>query len=430
MVTRAEERFQLIGRPSIGFYGLVAVLLAVLGWGIYAYYREFTEGMVHTGLRNIGTMGGATWGLYVVFIIYFVGVSFGGITTAALVRLLNLRQLRPISRIAELIAIIALILAACSVLVDLGQPLRGFVNLFRYARPQSPLFGTFTMVISGYLFASLVYFYLEGRRDAAVLARYPSRLQWFYRLWAAEYRDTPAERRRHETASLWLAIAILPLLVLAHSILGWVFGLQSGRPGWFSTLQAPGFLVMAGISGLGLLAVIAAVIRVTSGAAKQVISEEVFRYLGIFLAGLILIYLYFTVAELLTVMYAGPSQEVEVMKATLSGEYGWIFWGSLGSLIFSLILLVGSIFVLRRRIIGAAVVSGLLVNLAAIGKRYLIVVPSQTVGQLLPYGTGHYAPTWVEYSVVLGLFALGTLMIVLFSRIFPLIELELAEEVK
>jgi molybdopterin-containing oxidoreductase family membrane subunit len=428
MVTRGKEQFQVIGHPSIGFYGLVAVLLAAFGWGIYAYYREFTEGMTQTGLRDVGTMGGATWGLYVAFIIYFVGVSFAGITTAALVRMLNLRQLRPISRIAELLTIIALILAACSVLVDLGQPLRGIVNLFRYARPQSPFFGTFSLVISGYLFASLVYFYLDGRRDAALLARYPSRLRWFYRLWAAGYRDTPAERRRHQIASFWLAIAILPLLVTAHSTLGFVFGIQSGRPGWFSALQAPGFVVMAGISGLGLLAVIAAVIRVTSGAGKQVITEDVFRYLGIFLAGLILTYLYFTVAELLTVMYAGPRHDVETTWALLAGEYAWLFWGSVGGLVISLILLAGSIFLLRRHIIGSAVVSGLLVNLAAIGKRFLIVVPSQTVGPLLPYGTGHYAPTWVEYSIVLGLFALGTLMFALFSRIFPLIEL--AEEVE
>ena len=330
MVTRAEERFQL-GQPSIGFYGLVAVLLAVIAWGIYAYSRQLVEGLVVTGLRNVGTMGGAPWGMYVAFSVYFVGVSFGGITTAAWIRLFNLRQLRPVARIAELIAIVALILEAFCILFDLGQPLRGIVYLFQYARPQSPLYGTFTMVVAGYLFASLVYFYLEGRRDAALLARYPSRLQWFYRLWAAGYRDTPAERRRHETASLWLAIAILPLLIFAHSILGWVFGTQSGRPGWFSTLQAPSFLVIAGISGLGLLAVAAAIIRATSEVGRKVISEEVFRYLGIFLAGFILTYLYFTVAEWLTIMYAGPSQEVEVMKAVLSGEYAWIFWGSVGS---------------------------------------------------------------------------------------------------
>ena len=69
------------------------------------------------------------------------------------------------------------------------------------------------------------------------------------------------------------------------------------------------------------------------------------------------------------------------------------------------------------------VVSGVLVNLAAIGKRILIVVPSQTHGTLLPYGTGLYSPTWVEYSVILGLLALGALLLSLFMRVFPIIEI-------
>lgn len=68
------------------------------------------------------------------------------------------------------------------------------------------------------------------------------------------------------------------------------------------------------------------------------------------------------------------------------------------------------------------VLSGILVNIAAIIKRYLIVVPSQTHGTLLPYGTGAYNPTWVEYCVILGLIALGTLLFVLFIKVFPIME--------
>ena len=70
------------------------------------------------------------------------------------------------------------------------------------------------------------------------------------------------------------------------------------------------------------------------------------------------------------------------------------------------------------------VTAGVLVNLAAIGKRYLIVLPSQTHGTLLPYGAGSYSPTWVEYSVIVGLFALGTLAYMLFVKVFPIMEVE------
>jgi Ni/Fe-hydrogenase subunit HybB-like protein len=63
------------------------------------------------------------------------------------------------------------------------------------------------------------------------------------------------------------------------------------------------------------------------------------------------------------------------------------------------------------------------VNLAAIGKRFLIVVPSLTKGSLLPYEPGVYSPTLVEIGVVLGLFALGALLMGLFAKAFPIMEL-------
>jgi Ni/Fe-hydrogenase subunit HybB-like protein len=480
-----------VGRWSTGWYLLLAMLLSLIGLGAYAYSRQFVEGLIMTGMRDVGTMGGSTWGLYITFDVYFVGISFAGITVAALIRLLNLKHLKPVSRMAELLTVISLILAGLSVLADLGQPLRGIVNLFRYARPQSPFFGTFTLVIAGYLFASLVYFFLDGRRDAALCAQVPGRLQWFYRLWASGYRDTPAERERHERASFWLAIAILPLLVTAHSTLGFVFGLQVGRPGWFSALQAPGFVIMAGVSGVGMLLVIAALLRRVLGAEDQ-IGPEIFQWLSQFLMILILIYLYFMIVEWLTNMYAAPHHEVRITEALLTGVYAVPFWGVVATLLvacgvlvwphvplpaglplpafrpnfaratglaaiavavvlliqtpptviqtgvtlapglarwlpwlLAILLLLFAISILpllRTNIIAGAVVSGVLVNLAAMGKRYLIVVPSQTHGTLLPYPAGFYTPTWVEYSIVVGLLALGTFLYVAFVKIFPIVE--------
>ncbi len=434
MTTRQDQLPYGIGRFSLGYLLLVGILVVALAWGVYAYGYEYSAGMVVTGLRNIGPMGGATWGLYVAFIIYFVGVSFSGITTAALIRLLHLEHLRAVSRMAELLAVISLILAALTVLADLGQPIRGIVNLFIYARPQSPFFGTFTLVISGYLFASLVYLYLDGRRDAAILARKlggkGGLLASFYRWWAAGYRDTPAERQRHDRASFWLAIAILPLLVIAHSTLGVVFGLLAGRPGWYTALQAPAFVVMAGVSGLGLLAVVAAVLRRTLNTGGQpALTDQVFRTLGIFQVVLILTYLYFTAVELLTATYAGYQEETRVTLALLTGDYAWLFWGSVASLVLALVfLLLPFAPALRGSIVASTVISGILANLAAIGKRFLIVVPSQTHGMLLPYGAGSYAPTWVEYSVIIGLFALGALLYALFIKVFPIMELPASGE--
>src|SRR3970282_1667208 len=100
------------GRGGRTWYPVVVVLLLLLGVGIYGYLRELSEGMAATGLRDLGPQGGATWGLYISFVIYFVGLSFAGIITAALIRLAKIDRLRPIARMAELLTVICLILAA------------------------------------------------------------------------------------------------------------------------------------------------------------------------------------------------------------------------------------------------------------------------------------------------------------------------------
>jgi len=426
MATKAQRFPYAVGQFSAGAYLFMVLLVALIGLGIYAFFYQLTQGLAVTGLRDIGTMGGSTWGLYIAFDVYFVGVSFAGITTAALVRLLNLRHLRAVSRMAELLTVVSLILAAFSVLPDLGQPLRGIVYLLKYARPQSPFFGTFTMVIAGYLFASLVYFFLDGRRDAALCARAPGRLQWFYRLWAAGYRGTAEERERHDRASFWLSLAILPMLVIAHSTLGFVFGLQVGRPGWFSALQAPAFVILAGVSGVGLLIVIAAIMR-RALAAEDRLTPEVFRWLGNLLMVLIAAYFYFMVVDWLTATYAAPSHEIRISRAIFFGRYAGIYWISVAAMLGAFVLQFRQ-FTQQRYRLPQIVASGLLANVAAVGKRLLIVVPSQTHGTLLPYPPGSYSPTWVEYSIILGLFGLGTLMYALFSKAFPIIELPEEEQ--
>lgn len=149
---------------------------------------------------------------------------------------------------------------------------------------------------------------------------------------------------------------------------------------------------------------------------------DVFKWLGNLLMILTVIYLYFWAAEWLTASYAAHHHEVALSNALLTGEYAWLFWLSVGSLVVPFLLLARQ-FVTGQYRLGVMVVSGVLVNLAAIGKRILIVVPSQTHGTLLPYGTGLYSPTWVEYSVILGLLALGALLLSLFMRVFPIIEI-------
>ncbi len=89
---------QGVGRFTPAWRLFFLAMFLIAGFGLFAYWRETSQGMVVTGMRNVGTQGGATWGLYISMVVYFVGVSFAGITVAALIRSFDLKSLRLCAR--------------------------------------------------------------------------------------------------------------------------------------------------------------------------------------------------------------------------------------------------------------------------------------------------------------------------------------------
>ncbi|MBI3074366.1 MAG: polysulfide reductase NrfD [Deltaproteobacteria bacterium] len=399
---------------------LVVASLAAFLFGIFSYAQEFDHATIATNLRTPGH-GGVAWGLYVVFVIFFTGLSFAGTTTLAFCRLLRVDALKPIARIAELITIIALLCGATCVLADLGRPIHGLTKLPRYANAASPFFGTFTVAMASYFFANLVYFFLAGRADAASMADAPTtRGRFLYRLWASGYHDLPEQRRRHHRATFFLALAIIVLLVVARSTLGFVVATQSGRPGWYSALMAPSFLIIDGVSATGLLIVAGVALRRLFKLHDH-LPDTLFRWLGNFLWVLTLINLYFIVVEEITATYAAPRADRDLAIAVVQGPFAAPFWTMVSA--FGLTFLFPFIQYMRRRTsIAWLVAAGFLANIGVILRRFLTVVPSQSHGALTPITEPHfYIPSWSEVGVIAGLFGLIALVVLLFGRTFPLI---------
>jgi len=329
-----------------------------------------------------------------------------------------------------LLTVASLMVGVLSVLLDLGNPLRGIINMMLYARPQSPFFGTFTLVAVGLTLTSLVYLYLDGRPDAARLVEVDSGLRWYHRLWAAGYSNTDAERARHRRTMFWMSILVVPLVVIALSTEGLVFGIQVGRPGWYGSLQGPDFLALAAASSLANLIVLTVIVRRIGGNRGQLVKPVVFRWLGGLLLLATAVSVYFQIVETFTLLYTTPGGERQLADALLTGPYAWIFWPSLLMTVAGLLLLVLQA-ARKKWNVGWLVAASVLVSTSALAERYLTVVPSQTHGMMLPYEPGSYFPTWVEFTVVAGLFALGALLIGLFMKVFPIIPLnDIAEEVK
>ncbi len=424
MVTRAETKGLPygIGRFGAGAVVSILILLIVLAFGLYAYSLQLTEGEIVTGMRDVGIMGGAPWGLYIAFELYAAGIGFGAMILLAVVRLSGLDYLRSLSRPLGLLALAALLAGGASVIVDLGQPLRALVNLAMYGRPASPFFGTFSIGLVSALILTAVYLYLDSRPDAAALARRPSGWQGFLRFVAAGYRNTPAEQARRRHTSLALAILLIVVGATAASTSGWVFGIQQGRAGWYSALQAPASVVMAGVTGAGMLIIVLAVLRQTLG-VKDKLSIRAFGWLSNLMLAFTLVYIYFIGAELLTSSYESDVHESQLTRALLIGEFAPLFWISAGLLVVAAVA-AGLQALFKRHYLGLIVLTALAVNAAALIKRYLIVVPSLTSGNLLPYGEGFYSPTWVEYLVVAALLTMGVLLYIVFSKVFPILDVQ------
>ncbi len=122
MATKADELRYGTGRLFGVSIPLILVLAALLGVGLFAYGQQLSQGEGVTGLRDIGTMAGVTWGLYVVAYVYLMGLSFAGIALAILIPMFGLEKLRPIARPAQFLTIASLMVAALAVIADVGQP--------------------------------------------------------------------------------------------------------------------------------------------------------------------------------------------------------------------------------------------------------------------------------------------------------------------
>ena len=82
---------------------------------------------------------------------------------------------------------------------------------------------------------------------------------------------------------------------------------------------------------------------------------------------------------------------------------------------------------MRAHPIGTIVIASVLINIAMWLKRYIIIVPTlyspRIPIQNVPWEWAHYQPTWVEWSITAGAFAMFILLYTLFSKMFPVVSI-------
>jgi molybdopterin-containing oxidoreductase family membrane subunit len=370
--TREDVLFQPLRSNGWKFYAFVAGLLVVMAWAGYAYYVQLRDGLVVTGLRNY-----VFWGIYMTNFVFFIGISHAGTLISAILRVTGAEWRRPITRMAEAITVFALLIGAPMIIIDMGRPDR-IPNLLGFGRLQSPILWDL-ISITTYISGSLMYLYLPMIPDLAEcrdrLTDAPGWKRLIYRVLSLGWRGGEEQKRRLERGVAIMAVLIIPVAVSVHTVVSWIFGMTL-RPGWHSTIFGPYFVVGAIFSGIAAILLAMTVFRRVYH-LEAYLQEKHFRYLGMLLLVMDVIYIYFTMSEYLTMAYGNEVADQRVMQLLFVGDFAPMFWAMiLGGFVLPALMLglpnlakssvrVGRTSPLLRPVVAAAAVAVLALIISA-----------------------------------------------------------------
>ncbi len=410
-----KPQIESISRSGIA---LIVFLSLVICFGLFCLYTQVTRGHIVTGMRD-----NVVWGLYIVNFIFFIGISYAGALISGILHLLRVPWRTPIIRMAEMITVISTMIGPSYILLCIGR-LDRLPNLALFGRIQSPIIWD-VIAITTYLSGSIIFLYLAMIRDMAILRDNPVKnARWrnpVYRFLSVRYRDTTKQKELLNVSTDLLSIVIIPLAILVHSVLAWIFGMTL-RPGWHSTIFAPYFVIAAVYSGTGVLIMVMWVFRKVYHLESQ-ITKIHFNYLGLIMIILGALYGYFTFSEYLTSWYGSIKWDMEVLFRLFSpSEYflQFVFAVFIGVLVPIIIVTVP-----RFRNINSIAFAAVIAVFALWVKRYLIIIPTLET-PLLPLHDlrpeyVHYSATWVEWGLTFAGIAMFILLFYLFSKFIPIL---------
>ena len=411
-----DELLSSMWPPTLRWYALVIFLLALIGWGLFAFGWQVSHGMYVTG-KNRPVM----WGFYITGFVFWVGLSHSGTMVSSILRLSRANWRRPILRAAEAMTVFCIMVAGLFPLIHLG---RNWIFFYMMPYPnqrglwpnfRSPLLWDMT-AITAYIIGSSLFLYLGMLPDLALVRdRSTGWRRDVYGLLAMGWRGSAHQWAVYHKASTLMAALIIPVAVSVHSIVAWDFAVTV-VPGWHSTIFPPYFVIGAIFSGVAAVITLMIIIRRTFH-LQEYLTAQHFDNMGKLLLVISLLWSYAYFVEVQTTWYAHEPIEWEVFSF-MSDRYTWPLAVMLiGNSILPITLLC---FRRMRRSIPVLLVLTLLINVAMFIERFLIIVPS-LCHKNMPFAWGSYSPSWVEISVNVMALALFALLYTLFAKFFPIV---------
>lgn len=416
-----EAAMRPLRKAGRRFWIAIAVLSVIVAFGIVAWIYQLQQGMAVAGYSDR-----SFWAIYIADVVAFIGVSYGGAVVSAVMLLTGMSWRAPLARLSEGMALVTVLIGAAFIIPHLGRPDR-ILGMVTHPNFTSPVFWDMVAIVT-YAFATFVFFLLPLIPDTAILrGAHPDDLGrgrlFVYRLISRNWRGSKRERSVLRSATVIVAIIIIPLAVSVHSVLAWAFSLMS-RPGWHESIWAPYFVIAALYSGVALVVVVIAGFR-RGYHLEGFITQKHFVSLGLIMASLGAVYFYLTFADLLPSGYVSETGPNEVIYAMLVGDLALSFWLFLVAGVIVPIVLIALPW---TRNIRGIVIAAVLVVIAMWIKRVVMVVETSGYDRLT-YSFGDYFDfTWVSIAVTLAGAAAIPLFLMLLFRIVPVLAIdEMAE---
>jgi molybdopterin-containing oxidoreductase family membrane subunit len=398
---------------------IVVVLGVLVLGGVAGFAYQLVNGLGVTGLND-----GVFWGLYEVDIVTLIGFSYGGALVSAILRLTGASWRGPITRMAEATALVTLGVGAVFPIIHLGHPERVW-RVATAVQINSPITWDMLAIIT-YMIATIILFGLPVVADMGRLRGEPGLPGWKQRFFArGSFGWVGAEeQQRVLSRSLTaLAIVIIPLAVMVHTVLAYAFSLTS-RPGWHSTIFGPYFVVAAIYSGVAVVIIVVIAYRRVYHLERWIPELAVIN-LGYLMAALGVLYGYLLFTEVTTEGYVGGEASERLLYALLLDRWSLLFWVFVvGGLVAPLTIIAFK----RTRTTAGVTVAASLVAGALFLKRFLMFIPPLTQ-PLIGGDLGSYTPSWVEIVVTIGALAAVPLLIIGLFKVVPVLSVTEIEEI-
>jgi molybdopterin-containing oxidoreductase family membrane subunit len=326
--------------------------------------------------------------------------------------------------------VFAVMTAGLFPILHLGRPWKFFYLIpypnWRLIWPQfkSPLVWDVFAILT-YLTVSATFLYIGLVPDLAAMRdreTHPVRKQ-IYGVLSLGWRNSDREWRHFARAYLFLAAFSTPLVLSVHSVVSFDFAM-SLVPGWHATLFAPYFVAGAIFSGIGMVFTIIIPIRRWFNLKRYVTINHLDAAAKLCLFTSLVVGTAYLV-EFFIGWYSGSEMEQSYWWNRVYGQWWWAAWIMLlCNCVLPLTLFAQR---LRRNTTWLFILS-MFINLGMWFERFVIFEPS-LAHEFEPWQWTAYAPTYVDWAILLGSFGWFSMWFLLFIKNLPVIAISEVKEI-